>query len=134
MEVRDVMTRTVLTIGATETTECADLKMSQAGVHQLVVRGTHGKVVGVIGRRDLSGAPRTARVADFMHRRLVSVGPDAQVGRAAALMRAHALGSLPVMSGARLVGIVTVSDMLAVLEEDERVPDKTAARRQKPVN
>jgi CBS domain-containing protein len=34
-------------------------------------------------------------------------------------MRRQAIRSLPVMSGKRLVGIVTVSDMLSLLETQE---------------
>lgn len=130
MRVRDVMTRDVLTIAADETIESAGVRMTGAGVHQLVVRGKRGGVVGVIGRGDLGGAPRTARVGDYMTRRLVSVHPDTPLGHAAALMRAYAIGSVPVMNGRRLVGIVTVSDILDLVEDEETLPNRGGANRQ----
>ena len=119
MQVRDVMTRSVVTIDADETIAVARERMADAGVHQLVVRGKRGGVKGVIGLGDLSNVSRTARVGDFMPRRLLSVTPDTPVARAAALMKDHAIGSLPVLNGSRLVGIVTVSDMLALVENDQ---------------
>lgn len=131
MHVRHVMTRNVLSISADDSIESARTRMAEAGVHQLVVRGTRGGVLGVIGREDLSEAPRNARIADFMYRRLVSVRPDTPIGDAAALMRTHAVRSLPVMSGARLVGIVTVSDMLDLI--DSPAPDTTAPEAGKSV-
>ena len=130
MRVRDVMTRDVLTIAADETIESAGVRMTEAGVHQLVVRGKRGGVVGVIGRGDLGGAPGTARVGDYMPRRLVSVHPDTPLGHAAALMRAYAIGSLPVMNGRRLVGIVTVSDILDLVEGEETLPHRSGGIRQ----
>lgn len=119
MQVRDVMTRRVMTIDADDTIASARARMSDAGIHQLVVRGKRGGVKGVIGWGDLSNIPASARIRDFMPRRLVSVAPDTLVARAAAIMRNHAIGSLPVMSGSRLVGIVTVSDMLALVEKTD---------------
>jgi acetoin utilization protein AcuB len=129
MRVRDVMTRNVLTISADDTIERAGIQMTEAGVHQLVVRRKRGGIVGVIGRGDLASAPRTAKIRDYMPRRLLSVHPDTPVGHAAALMRAYAVGSLPVISGRRLVGIVTVSDILDLVESDDTLPEGIAAVR-----
>lgn len=131
MTVRDVMTRSVVTIAPDDTIENAGTRMTEAGVHQLVVRGARGGIRGVIGRGDLGGAPRTARIRDFMPRRLVSVHPDTPIAHAAALMRSYAIGSLPVISGRRLVGIVTVSDLLDLVEAGT-VPSKITAARRKP--
>ncbi len=116
MQVQDVMTAKVLTIGADDSIVNARTRMHQAGIHQLVVIGARGRVVGVVGVADLNGVPDTGRVEDFMSRRLLIVRPDTSVGAAAALMRAHAVGCLPVLKGRRLVGIVTVSDMLDVVD------------------
>jgi len=127
MTVGEVMTRKVLTIAAEDTIEHAGIAMEKGAVHQLVVRGKRGRIVGVIGRGDLAGAPRTARIGDYMPRRLVSVHPDTPVRDAAAIMRAYAIGSLPVMAGARLAGIVTVSDILGLVEDAGTVPNRTAA-------
>jgi CBS domain-containing protein len=129
MRVRDVMTRNVQTIAADETMESAGSQMTAAGVHQLVVRGPRGGVLGVVGRADVAAAPRAAKIRDFMPRRLRTVHPDAPVAHAAALMREFAVGSLPVMSGRRLVGIVSVSDMLDLVQREDGRPDETLRAR-----
>lgn len=115
MRVRDVMTRRVHTIAAGESIERAGERLSALGIHQLVVR-EKGKVVGVIAVADVAAAPRTGAVRDFMSRQLFIVQADTSLAAAAALMRIHAVGSLPVMDGPRLVGIVTVSDALECVD------------------
>ncbi|HTI36046.1 MAG TPA: CBS domain-containing protein [Vicinamibacterales bacterium] len=119
------MTRNVLTIAADESIENAAARMAEAGVHHLVVRGKRGAVVGVISRTDVARAPLTARVADFMPHRLLSVRSDTPVAHAAALMRTYGIGSLPVMTGSRLIGIVTVSDMLDLVETENPATSAT---------
>jgi nucleotide-binding universal stress UspA family protein len=103
--------------------------MRKAAVHQLVVRGKRGRVVGVIGAADVRAAPVGAVVGDFMSRRLVIVRPGTDVGSAAALMRANAIGSLPVLKRTRLVGIVTVSDMLDVVDDANGLIRRTTKER-----
>jgi acetoin utilization protein AcuB len=121
MQVQDVMTAKVLTIDAHDTVARARARMCQKGVHQLVVTAERDGVVGIIGVADVGSAPDGGCVQDFMSRRLFIVRPDTSVGAAAALMRAHAIGSLPVLDGRRLVGIVTVSDMLDVVDTTDGV-------------
>jgi CBS domain-containing protein len=122
MQVQDVMTAKVLTIDAHDTIARARTRMRAADVHQLVVTARRAGVVGVIGVADVRSAPDDGCVGDFMSRRLFIVRPDTSVGAAAALMRAHAIGSLPVLDGRRLVGIVTVSDMLDVVDHTDGAP------------
>jgi len=128
MRVQDVMTRKVLTLEGDDTIERARAIMKKTGVHQLVVRGRRGRVTGVIGAADLRAAPEGAAVDDVMSSKLLIVRPGTSLGSAAALMRANAVGSLPVLSGTRLVGIITVSDMLDVLDDVDGQLDRTAAR------
>src|SRR6476660_6286890 len=123
MRVQDVMTTRVLTIDASESVDRAKAKMLEAGVHQLVVRGKRRRIVGVIGAADVRGAPAGSRVEDFMPPKLFIVRPGTALGSAAALMRAKAIGSLPVLQGTRLVGIVTASDMLDVVDDVDGMLD-----------
>ena len=48
---------------------------------------------------------------------VITVPPDISVKAAARLMRERKIGCLPVVQEGRLVGIVTTSDLLAVLSE-----------------
>jgi CBS domain-containing protein len=51
----------------------------------------------------------------------VTIGPDAPVHVAAALMFERRVGSLPVVDGGRVVGIVTERDVLKTV--GARIPD-----------
>ena len=115
MKVQDVMTRAVLTVRTHDSIASARAMMRDAAVHQLVVRDSRRRAVGVISAADVRHAPDQACVGDFVYRRLVSVQPDASITAAAALMRLHCVASLPVLDGQRLVGIITRSDMLDVI-------------------
>jgi len=54
-------------------------------------------------------------VQEIMTRDVVKVGPEADIGECAALMRERGCGGLPVVSGDELVGIITERDLLRLL-------------------
>lgn len=123
MRVQDVMTPHVRTIGAAESAQTAYASMKALNVHHLVVRDEEASLVGVVSSHDL-GAPgeedfRKARsVSDVMTSHVVTAEPGMPVRQAANLMRGRSIGCLPVVRPGRtprLVGIVTVSDLLEVL-------------------
>ena len=88
--------------------------------HLIVLR--EGEPVGVLSRPDLGGPfggthrRMGRRVADLMRRDFITASPRTEVRRAAMLMRRHGVGCLPVLERGRVVGIVTVSDLLRLLE------------------
>jgi acetoin utilization protein AcuB len=93
--------------------------MRRRGIRHLVAMAGRD-VIGVLSERDAggrSGAGLRAQssVGDLMTRRVVTVGPTTTVRRIANLMRGRTIGCVPVMDGRRLVGIVTVSDLLDLL-------------------
>ena len=128
--VRDVMTREVRTVGPNDRLRVADELMQQGGFRHVVVLD-EGRVVGVVSRRDIfhgalawslgqgKKAHETRLAAspakDVMATNVVSVDPDAPLAEAAALLRKHQIGCLPVVAGDRLVGILTEGDFLALL-------------------
>jgi acetoin utilization protein AcuB len=82
-----------------------------------------GTLVGIISDRDLRVALATAdltgvqpTVGAIMHRDVVTVEPDTPIDDAARLMLRQKVGSLPVLDSEGVVGIVTESDLLALLE------------------
>ena len=122
MRVQDVMTRRVETIDDRASAELAFDSMKVKGIRHLVVKNG-SELVGVLSQRDL-GVPdqRDFRekhvVSDLMNTHVVTVGPEASVKQAANLMRGRSIGCLPVVEEGerkRLVGIVTVSDLLELL-------------------
>jgi acetoin utilization protein AcuB len=93
--------------------------MQERGIHHLVVT-REGKTVGILSARDLSGprgvALRWAGTAgELMATRIVTADPTMTVREAANLLRGRAIGCLPVVSGKRIVGIVTITDLLELI-------------------
>jgi CBS domain-containing protein len=65
-----------------------------------------------IGHASVESLLKSASVGDIMSVPVVSIGADADLEAAATLMRAEGIGSLPVVSGTQVIGIITETDML----------------------
>lgn len=77
-----------------------------------------GKLVGIITDRDVRAArDPTAKVETVMTADPVTTTPSTPVEDAAALLRRHKVGALPVTEGGALVGIISESDLLQALIE-----------------
>ena len=116
MRLQDIMSRKVEAVGPGETLERAQRRMRRRGIHHLVVVTRH-KVVGVVseGLVQTRLAEGVASVQNAMFRHVLVAAPDMTVTQAARLMRGRPEGAIPVFAGTRLVGIVTISDLLDVL-------------------
>jgi CBS domain-containing membrane protein len=130
LRVRDVMTREVRTLGPNDRLALAEELMQQGRFRHVVVVDD-GRVVGVLSQRDIFhgalawslGQGRKAHeqllaatpVKDVMASHVVAIDPDAPLAEAAALLREHKIGCLPVVAGDALVGILTEGDFLALL-------------------
>ena len=126
------MHRRVVTIRPKESASAAWKRMRRRGIRHLVVTN-HDGVVGVLSERDLGGREGKAlrkgrRVRDLMTPTVVSVEPDTTLRRAADLMRARLIGSLPVVEDGQLVGIVTATDVFDALGRDAIGPLSQAER------
>ena len=77
------------------------------------------RLVGVTSLRELIVADPGEPVSSIMHRDLISVGPGEDQEKVAALIDRYDLLAVPVVDGeGRLLGIVTVDDVLDVIEEE----------------
>jgi CBS domain-containing protein len=61
-------------------------------------------------------APQPSTVADVMRRDVVTVSPSASIRELARLLREHQISGVPVVEGGRLVGTVSVKDILWLSE------------------
>lgn len=80
------------------------------------------EVVGMICHRDLTRAAerfgtnkQVTRLREVMKSPVVTVGIDDPIEKAAQLMTRHHIGSLVVLSGGKLAGIITESDIFRAL-------------------
>ena len=132
MRVQDVMTEDVQTISPTSAAEDAWELMRRGGFHHVVVtRGS--QVAGIFSDRDAGGRHgaslrRGHTVGELMTESVVTVEPTTTVRKAANLMRGRSIGCVVVTNRGRVVGIVTVADLLELLGRGSDRP-VTPARR-----
>jgi acetoin utilization protein AcuB len=139
MQVKDVMTRSPITIDPDATLAAAIALLRKHEIRHLPVVGEAGRLVGILTDRDLRGAVfspvlaehlsaaarrrlqslgptvESLRVEDVMTKDVVTTQPEAPLAKAAAMMLEGRFGSLPVLEGGKLVGIVTERDALREL-------------------
>jgi CBS domain-containing protein len=116
MRLKDIMSTKVECVRSGETLERALMQMRLRRLHHLVVLDNR-RVVGVLNESALEAraAEGVAKVKDAMSRHIVTGTPEMTVRQAANRMRGRPEGAIPVLDGQRLVGIVTVTDLLEVL-------------------
>jgi CBS domain-containing protein len=122
--VREVMSEELLTVEPTTTVIDAARRMFARRVGSaLVVQA--GSVEGIFTERDImrslagvADSGRGSHVAKWMTRSPVAIGPEATVGQALDVMLGGGFRHLPVMEGDRLVGIVSMRDLVGSIQKD----------------
>ena len=117
--VGDIMARDVLTVGPTmPVREVTDLMYTTKHLGFPVEE--RGFVVGMVTLADVHKIPALDReamqVRDIMTRGAIVLPPGAPVIDALRIMSGNNIGRIPVMDGDRLVGIVTRTDIMKVIE------------------
>lgn len=82
-----------------------------------VVRRNDGSLAGMITRGDIFDRPDEEQAAMIMQREHPSISPKASVEEAAKLLVEGTTRHLPVVEGNRLVGILTPTDLLCIVEK-----------------
>lgn len=126
-----LMSTDLFTVRPDDLVELVARVMEWRDVRHVPVEDDDGRLVGLVSHRSLlrllaQGFPgdrgETVAVRSIMIPDPVSVAPTTSITEAVKLMRLHHIGSLPVVENDRLVGIVTVYDLLessAKLFEEE---------------
>ncbi|SRR6266511_1234117 len=117
MRVSERCRRVLLVTLPRETLLAAATRMRRYDVSALPVYRRH-RLVGIVTERDIVAAIAdsadlaTARVADHMTDKPVTVGPDEDVEVARRRMTDHGVRHLLVVDGGRLVGVLSMRDFL----------------------
>jgi len=118
LEVRDVMTPHV--IAEDEATSVRQLakKMEIAGIGSIVIT-SKGKPVGIVTDRDITikvcapkKNPDEVTAKEIMSTPLLTIEPDAPLEKACQLMAERGIRRLPVVEDDRLVGIISVRNLI----------------------
>jgi len=82
-----------------------------------VVRRSDGSLAGIITRQDIFEKPDEDQLALIMNRDPPVIGPEENVEKAARIFSTEHVRHLPVVDGHNLVGILTPTDLLSVVEK-----------------
>lgn len=133
MTVREYMTRNVTTLADDARLLDAALLIRRTGKRHVPILDAQGKVVGILSDRDVSRmAPsmlarmtpeeyntifEATPITVAMTKDPITVPPDMPIAEAVSMLYSKKIGALPVVEEGKLVGILTVNDMLGLLNE-----------------
>ena len=122
MQIKDLMTKGVITIDPSESVEVAARTMSRYNIGALPVC-KNGKLCGMLTDRDIvtrclaaNRIPANTPVRKVMTEQVTAITPDMQTAVAAHLMGRLQIRRLPVVENGALCGMVSLGD-LAIREE-----------------
>ncbi len=120
VHVRGLMRRTLVTGDPRDSISRAAAQMRTHRVGALVILDERGSIIGIITERDLMRAladdrdPNETHISEYMTQEPITVEADVHADHAANLMTSHGVRHLPVTEGGRLVGFLSVRDLLAL--------------------
>jgi len=129
MRLKNLMRAPVEVISPQALLTTAARRMRVNGIHHLVVVD-HGAVVGLLTQDVLRNrkAEGATRVDDAMLRNITIANPKMTLCEVVDLIRpGHLQTAVPVVDSKRLVGIVTVSDLLELAARIRHTPAATAS-------
>ena len=116
------MSRDILAVSAEERLADAARRMVERGVGAVLVLNEE-RLEGILTERDLmkavaAGYSDDAKVGDWMTRHPETIEADDSTGHAAALMIHGGFRHLPVVLAGKVVGIVSIRDLMKVALDD----------------
>lgn len=133
MHVGQVMHTELVTVPPdTSLVQAKDIIAEKKIAHLLVV-DDQGQLLGIVSDRDVKqswASPATTlsvhelnyilkqvTVDLIMRKKIITIQPDTTIERAASIMQENRISALPVVANDKLVGIITTTDVMAVLLE-----------------
>jgi acetoin utilization protein AcuB len=122
----DWMARELITAGPLDSIGHARELLEKHRINQLPIIEDNGKLAGIATDRDLRTkeyVPQSSYeipLETVMSRDVITLEPHCTLVDAARVMRRKRIGSVPIVDGGRLVGILTRSDILEAFISEER--------------
>ena len=117
----------VHTIGPNDSVLDALEMMAEKEVGALVVTEGEGRIVGLLSERDyarkvvlLGRVSKDTPTRDIMTAEVVCVSPEQSVDTCMGLMTQRHIRHLPVVSEERLVGIISIGDVVKAIIDDQK--------------
>jgi CBS domain-containing protein len=116
MCVSDFMTRDVVTVEMPGNRDNVLKILKQTGISGVPVI-KNKKIVGIITRKDLLRQPEETQLGLLMTSKPITIRPDADIREAARLLVTRRVRRLPVVEDNRLVGLLSVTDLIHALAQ-----------------
>jgi CBS domain-containing protein len=115
MLVKEIMKRPLAVEKDISLSDAARL-MSEKNIGSLLfISGS--KIKGIITERDLmKNFSKNDKISHIMSTKVITIEPDENLDRATELMREYKIKRLPVINEGKLVGIITMTDIMANFE------------------
>src|SRR5689334_14392 len=114
MIARNIMTKDVITVGASATVKEAAKILTHQQVSGAPVVDGRGRVVGVVSEADIL-EKRGSRVKNIMSNNVYAVAEDTRLEDIAVMMMTQKINRVPVLRDDRLVGIVSRADLIGAV-------------------
>ena len=118
MQVRELMSRDVISVSPETAADAAARMLSRHNVGALPVCAGGGQVRGMVTDRDIvlrcvaaGKDPKTTPVREIMSGRVVAAAPEEDAEEAARRMAREQVRRLPVLEQGRLVGMLSLGDL-----------------------
>jgi len=118
----------VSTIRNTEKVAAAIAKLDEERIGALVVVDRWGKLVGMFSERDVirglaqgGAAALDFEVHELMTPDVTTCTPQDRIERAMAIMTAHRIRHLPVVTGGKILGLVSIGDLVKYRLDEKEV-------------
>jgi len=139
MKIENVMVVDVVTVKAEATVRDAVELMNKKEIGCLVVVDEEEKPTGIITERDLLKRvlakrkdPVRTKIKDIMSKPLMTGTPHMDIEDAVRLMFKHKIKKLPVVENGRLVGLVTLTDLVRFQPEIIRILKELSSKQSPP--
>ncbi|HJJ42395.1 MAG TPA: CBS domain-containing protein [Methanocorpusculum sp.] len=117
--VKDYMTKDVVTADVPCGRDDVLRILKRTGISGVpVVQGKNKLLLGIVTRKDILRNPEENQIALLMSSKPIIIGPDENLSKAAQLIVNNNVRRLPVVDGGRLVGIISVSDLIGAVAKE----------------
>ena len=120
IKVFDSMTEQPIFLSPKDTIEFCAEEMEKHHVGTIIIKENH-KIVGIISEQDIVRNiiakkinPIGKSVKDYMEKKLLTITPDKDIFDALMIMRDSNIRHLPVIDGDKVLGLLTVKDILKI--------------------
>lgn len=134
LTVADLMTEHPVTVSADCSADAAIDKLSRHRTNELYVTDESGHLLGVVPdfellKAELSGEAQDATVEQLMSRSVPVFSPQSDAAEVARLFRDGRFTQFPVVSGGRLIGLITRGDVVRLMAVLRRIDSPATVQR-----